>query len=611
MATRYNQLYQPIFSYGEVGESLEGLRDSQIAQNSAKEIYNFYVTEMGTLRVAKTYTDMKIHNVDQKIIGRRNTKYNFFLLFFKDRIVSVSKDNVVPISVIAVSNMHETSNISIFNNFIFIRNTSNSIGVYYFSDAGILGSTNFLNTVKLPFQNKIEMGMDVYRIFKQADNTLRPELLGTYPENLTLAFGGAGEIILGNTGVHMVRVYLQYKSLVGANQIGGAYEGMVFGVFRNYQSPNGTLQHHLGNLPVTFGGVAYDATYGSNYFTIGTPYNSGYGKLIFGTLENFLADYSKIVDMVEFQSRLCIATEDKLYFSKILEYNNFVPELDESGGFFIKPATIDGNQTKIIKLSVGNGLYTVCNEGVIVIGWGTSVSSTNLSNVKIAGNSPPSTIGVVIEDIYYYLGADGILRAILPDFSGGVIKFANVLVESYDYSMKILTISKGVMNEDNVLLVTPQEGEFIWVYTYLKNDRLFRRVKIASPQPANLGQCGVFGFGDNLLVGDRYRVQTQLNFPQAHVILNLPFIQTPSRGAYLNDFLMQYGRMVINVYANKPAVKRISVNNYAIQKLSTQAGNYNVWDFLGKSPLVDLTITIDTNQTKDTIEIRGINGFFG
>ena len=48
------------FQYGELGERIAGIRDSEIHKNSANEILNMTITEVNTLRVAKQYRPMNI-----------------------------------------------------------------------------------------------------------------------------------------------------------------------------------------------------------------------------------------------------------------------------------------------------------------------------------------------------------------------------------------------------------------------------------------------------------------------------------------------------------------------------------------------------------------------
>ena len=68
------------FQYGELGERIAGISDSEIHKNSANEIVNMTVTEVNTLRVAKKYIAMGITRTGDKIIKVIDTKYNFYIV---------------------------------------------------------------------------------------------------------------------------------------------------------------------------------------------------------------------------------------------------------------------------------------------------------------------------------------------------------------------------------------------------------------------------------------------------------------------------------------------------------------------------------------------------
>ena len=603
--------YQSMFNYGETGDSLNGFRNSEISMQSAKSILNFYISEMGTLRVAKQYEK---HNIipslrsSEYIIYKLNTKYEFFLIFTQSRIISLNKNTLVKIDEINISNLNnvldESSNINIFNNFIFVRDKNKMCYVFGFNDQGNIGTTNFFDTIELPFQQKQDVTIDVYQCFT-VDDKIRPELMTSFAKDAELTIDGDGNIFLKHSQLKIDRIYEQYKSLIDIDQIAGATNGLVFAVFRNFQISKGNLGYHLGNKKITFEGRTKDDKYGSYYYTKASPKPiSDGGKLIYGILEDFLKDKTQIVDIIEFQSRLVISTTEKLYFSKILDYNNFVPSLDSESGFFIKPSVIDGNQPNIKKIISGNGLYIVCSDGIIVAGYGTVLNGVNMSNVKIAGNSQPTSLISLIEDIFYYVDKNGLLRAIIPDFASGIIKFANIIVEKYDYAKNdIKFISKGVINEDNSLILTPKSTRTMKIYNTIQ-DGLFRKFSIEFDNT-----YPIFGHNNDIISGVSYYKLTDKNISNAKVIFNMPYIDN-IKGIYLNDFSSMYRRLVFNIYSkNKSSIKGITVNDAPLQKLGDQSkGDYSIYDALRSIPIFDVTLNIKTTETEDVVEVRGING---
>lgn len=603
--------YQSMFNYGEVGDSLNGFRNSEIAMQSAKSIRNFYISEMGTLRIAKKYEKHQLltdAREGEHIIFSLNTKYNFFLVFTKSRIISYNKDSLAKlhereVSSGGLSELNEFCNINIFNDFIFCKDKSGNVSVFGINESGQIGTTNFFDTIELPFQQKQDVAFDVYRCFS-IENKIRPELMMSVPKDGEIKIDGNGDIFLKNSGIKIDRVYEQYKSVIAIDQLDGAVAGTTILVFKNFQSSKDNLSYYLKNTKITFTNRTMDSKYGSYYYTKAEPVNTE-GKLIFGILEEFVRDKSKISDIVEFQSRLVISTIDKIYFSKILDYNNFVPALEAEAGFFIKPAIIDGNQPNIKKLVVGNGLYIVCTEGIIVAGYGSSINGINMSNIHIAGNSQPTDITSLIEDVFYYVDKNGLLRAIVPDFASGIIKFANVIVEKYDFSKhNIKYISKATINEDNSLIVTRKDGDTMKIYNNI-GDGLFRKIGIEFDLT-----YPILGYNDDIISGTSYYRLTDLNMSEAEVVLNMPYIEN-AKGIYLNDYSSFYKRMVCNIYAqDKKAIKRVSVDNIPMQNLGDSSkGDHSIYDFLQTISIIDVSIKIETKETEDMIEMRGVNGF--
>lgn len=600
MAEMYT--YQPIFQYGAVGDSLNGFRDSEIAQQSAKELLNFYITEMGTLKVAKQYKERPLltdARADETIIEKLNTKYDFFIIITQHRIITYKKETLVKIDQIDGFNLDETCNINIVNNLLFIKEKQD-VSVLTFSETGDLGTTNYFDIVQLPFQQKQDVAFDVYQCFS-IDGKVRPELMTTFTKDAELKIDENGIVYLKNSNLKIDRIYEQYKSVITTDQINGATNGLVFIVFRNFQASSGDISYHLGNTKISFTDRTKDDKYGSYYYTKASP--KCYGKLIYGVLENFLKDKNKVMDIVEFQSRLVIATNEKIYFSKILDYENFVPSLEADAPFFIKPSIIDGNQPNIKKMVVGNGLYIVCEEGIIVGGYGSTINGINMSNIHIAGNSKPSHLTTLIEDIFYYVDTSGLLRAIIPNFESGIIRFANVIVEKYNYEkLEILRISRGSINEDNVLFVTLKGKDFFRIYNEVEKG-LFRKFDISFNNIKS-----IIGYNYDIINGTNYYELTDKNVLNSKLVLNVPFIKN-SKGIFLNDFSSTYRRIVTNVYSgDKNAIKGVSINNYPIQNLGDELkGDYSIYDFNGTLPVIDLTINIKTKETNNTIELRGIN----
>ena len=80
-----------MFVYGEVGERLSGIRESEIYQQSAQKIENLIINEMGNLKIAKK---LESTNFQHNLIQLIDTKYNFYVGVTKDnKVATYSKAN--------------------------------------------------------------------------------------------------------------------------------------------------------------------------------------------------------------------------------------------------------------------------------------------------------------------------------------------------------------------------------------------------------------------------------------------------------------------------------------------------------------------------------------
>ena len=81
-----------IFNYGETGERLSGVRETEIYQQSAQRIENFVINEMGNLKIAKKLQGYTIDKLPINIEYIFDTKYNFYIAVGNGIVVTIKKD---------------------------------------------------------------------------------------------------------------------------------------------------------------------------------------------------------------------------------------------------------------------------------------------------------------------------------------------------------------------------------------------------------------------------------------------------------------------------------------------------------------------------------------
>ena len=157
------------FVYGEIGNRLNGIRESPVYQQSANSILNWYITESGNLKVAKQYRGIGL--VNDEILEVIDTRYHFFVVVTTRELVSFDKINKTPISrLVHGIALNKDSNISVFENQIFtsIENSGTySNKVFAFNQSGTLGISNYLDTILTPIKDREKTTVDIYRIYEK------------------------------------------------------------------------------------------------------------------------------------------------------------------------------------------------------------------------------------------------------------------------------------------------------------------------------------------------------------------------------------------------------------------------------------------------------------
>ncbi|MGL6024550.1 MAG: hypothetical protein ACRC0F_08040 [Cetobacterium sp.] len=591
-----------IFKYGEVGTAVDGFRESEISQQSANSIENFILTEMGTLKVAKQYEKIRIVDDNEPIQKHMDTKYHFFIVVTGNHIYTIDKNSLVKISSLAHGlPINHESNGSVFNDFLFLKGNNNTYNVFAFNASGAIGTTNFNDTIELPFLKLTRMDVDYYKVFNPTIGTetkLSPELMRSFGGDLEV-YVKDGKLLIANLDVPIDRIYKAFKAGLSKDDMTSPADKHNYLIFRNYKTPVGNEFYYAGNTKLEFTGPVDDPIYGSVYYTTASP-EGARGVLRFGEMEDFRKD---VVDFIEYQSRLVIATREKMYFSKTLDYNNFVPGTSTADAFFLKLSPIDGNQPSIMKLSSGNGIYVTSEKGVMVVGYNTSLSpSTSMGSVYIAGNSEPTKASAVIENSFYYIDKKGLLRCILTAPVNGVIAFSNEVAEKYKNDRNLFKwVTRGYVNEANTCVCTGAKDSNLYIYERI-GDGIFRHVRLNFDN-----EYPVFGYNGNFVSGTSMYRLTDKNYKRAKLVNNMPDVKTPTRGHFLMDFEMDYHRIVLNVLSPTGSMRGVRLNGNPFQNLQRQVKDYNIYDYNGSLNVTNLTIEMETNETEQPVEIKGIN----
>lgn len=592
-----------IFNYGETGERLGGIRDTEIYQQSAQRIENFVINEMGNLKIAKKLKEYAVNGLPINIEHIFDTKHNFYIAVGNETVVTIKKDfenNNSPL--LYQHNIGNFSNISYADEKLFVIDDTGNVKVLEFNQDGNIGASNFMNLLKFPVQEKQELTIDLYKIY-QIGNDLRVTLIGTY--NSPSLSVRSGRIFLSSSTLQIERLYLQYRTFSNINDIAGAHVNMVIGVLHRY-FPETNGNYIIGNTPVKLGSS-------DSITSIQSLSGSGDvqgGEFSYGKIINF---NSGIVDVGIYRDRLYFIKENTFYFSEISNYFNFRNGIRQSDPFFFKPTPINNVFPKVIKAETGNKIYVATNKGVYVISAYQTFSSTSYS-VFVASEIPCREAGVLIKDDFYYISTENSLKCVqmIPN-AQGYESYSVVDVEKYDIYTECEKIEK-LKYDDRLMLVATKKkkgsNEIIFnklcLYQALEFN-LFRRFTINIDFSIEKGK--LLSLDKHLIKDKSFFRECDNNVAKAFLRMNTPAITTKIGGRYGNDYSSQVERVFVKVLnQDQEAIKTVKIAGTSIEKFPGEDDLFSVFRLDKSFPILNgYDIEVITKENDKIFEILGID----
>lgn len=592
-----------IFNYGETGERLGGIRDTEIYQQSAQRIENFVINEMGNLKIAKKLKEYAVNGLPINIEHIFDTKHNFYIAVGNETVVTIKKDFENNNShLLYQHNIGNFSNISYADEKLFVIDNTGNVKVLEFNQDGNIGASNFMDLLKFPVQEKQELTIDLYKIY-QIGNDLRVTLIGTYNSpSLSIR---SGRIFLSSSTLQIERLYLQYRTFSNINDIAGAHVNMVIGVLHRY-FPETNGNYIIGNTPVKLG--SSDST--TSIQSLSGSGDVQGGEFSYGKIINF---NSGIVDVGIYRDRLYFIKENTFYFSEISNYFNFRNGIRQSDPFFFKPTPINNVFPKVIKAETGNKIYVATNKGVYVISAYQTFSSTSYS-LFVASEIPCRESGVLIKDDFYYISTENSLKCVqmIPN-AQGYESYSVVDVEKYDIYTECEKIEK-LKYDDRLMLVATKKkkgsNEIIFnklcLYQALEFN-LFRRFTINIDFSIEKGKLLSL---DKYLIKDKsFFRECDNNVAKAFLRMNTPAITTKIGGRYGNDYSSQVERVFVKVLnQDQEAIKTVKIAGTSIEKFPGEDDLFSVFRLDKSFPILNgYDIEVITKENDKIFEILGID----
>lgn len=622
-----------MFVYGEVGERLSGIRESEIYQQSAQKIENLIINEMGNLKIAKK---LEVTNFQHNLIQLIDTKYNFYVGVTKDNNVATYSKTNNDIGNLLYTHPVTVKNIRIIkmcDERLFVIGDITEVFEFNIEN-GEIGKSNYLDLIKLPIKEREDVSFDVYRVYKVGSD-YRVALIGTFT-NPVLSYNENDRSVTMGDSVKVEVFYKIYKASVSKENIDPDLlrDGFTFAVFKNYLPYVGhnvsagdkkmgriiERSYIIGNSTITFGyGEPYsgaiiskrDETYRSVYYRF-KGFEKGefsYGKL--------LKINKNITTVGIFQDRMVILNDGYLYFSKKSDYFDFRNDTKIDSAFFFKPTPINNVYPEIYDMYIGDKIFVPTSQGVYVIST-NNILTSGTYNVFIASETSCNEKtkysykkgATLLNGTFYYLTDTNEIRCIeqVPN-SQGVETYSSTNLEKYELIPKFAGLDKLKYNNKNYLISFKEEkADTLYLYEQLEY-KIFRRFSLKLDKPINdFIFCNKYTLG--LIDGIAVKLnETENNVAKAILRINPPYMKTEKGGSYSNDYSSRVLRVFIKALnENKEAIKRIKINDKVVTKNDIENDLFNVFKIETSFPILNgFNIEITTKENNKIFEILGID----
>lgn len=622
-----------MFIYGEVGERLSGIRESEIYQQSAQKIENLIINEMGNLKIAKK---LESTNFQHNLIQLIDTKYNFYVGVTKDnKIVTYNKVNGDIGNLLYTHNI-EVKNIRIIkmcDDRLFI--IGDTTEVFEFNkEKGEIGKSNYLSLLKYPIKDREPVKLDIYRIYR-VGNDFRVSIIGTV-ENPIIEGKNDGIFIAG-ANVLVKRIYKVYRANVSKENIEPSFlqDGNTFAVFRNFldrikysvfMGKNSfgdsyfqriiEKSYIIENVYVDFderGDSSYDEVYKSSYYRANRILKIK-GELNYGTLLDIV---SKLTTVGIYQDRMVFVSNGYLYFSKKSDYFDFRNDTKTDSAFFFKPTPINNIYPEFYDIYMGDKIFVPTSQGVYVVST-NNILTSGTYNVFIASEIACNEKtkysykkgATLLNGTFYCLTDTNEIRCIeqVPS-SQGVETYSSTNLEKYELIPKFTGLDKLKYNNKNYLIAFKEEKtDILYLYEQLEY-KIFRRFSLKLDKLINdfiFCDMHILGIADGTAIKLN---ETENNVAKAILRINPPYMKTEKGGSYSNDYSSRVIRVFVKTLnENKEAIKSIKIKDKTIIKNIVDDDLFSVFKIETSFPILNgFDIEIDTKENNKVFEILGID----
>ena len=618
---------QTNFINGEVGDRLNGSL-TEIYSRAVKECENFILSDIGSLRVLNRLDKTTITNLTDLNFFSDTRDTFCYLVTSNNKIGFMNKaDKSIYLETAPISNINRV-NTFYFNgkqNFIVSNGTTCKIKEVDKVNNNLKDS-DFLSQIKYPVQIRTPLKVSFYRWGLVSEYNYVTNAYEDKKQLFKIAeftdlnnVGTKSNYTIDIKGIIVKRCYF----LSSANL---SREVFTLSEFSN----NDCIVNFEQGLPtdlyingqnVTFTNVQTDGS-GNQWATTLSIANITYGQATLGT--RVLLNETNVRDIVEYQNRLVILTDDYIYFSEKLNYTNFLNGVNETDAFWIRPTPIKNTQPLLKRMVASKGLFINSDMGIIVLGFNSNLSVID-NYIDIVSDIKPMLDMTISNDIVYFTDKKGVLYASWNTGSD-IVNFVTTSVDKYDIDRKIYSLDTIVIEGIEYIMCRDANiNDKIYLYRLI-GEGMYSRVSIKTADMKytskvfkhDEGLENGFLITDNTGKTDFYNLGD--NFTQTSTVKILPpLFQTKDFGLYKINRVFSVKEVVVKVLNQKnydidgkistQGIKSMTINGEKLDRITDD--EYDVFMYrssfnFGKG----FEIEIEHYQNTKKVEILGIEVFY-
>lgn len=506
------------FQYGIVGDRLNGTRNSEVYVDSARDLSNFIVTDIGTLRVAKEYAKNDLV-ISGNIIDVISTTKNYYIAITEENIYCIDEttNDVLQTTAHAFGANVRMNNLGKDN--LSVSNGTIKIQSYKIEDRSISLDKTF-DKMQLPIRDKRTIRLDLWKISKNpsydagvpGSKTLRIVQMSSFVDPLIKTL--EGKIFLHNSSIEINRIYTSFNAVVDVDYFTEPADGQIYGIMSTSEKVEDNKQYIVDNTKVTFGALTEDKIYKGEYFT--QINGDGDGIFTFGELVEDVANADR---MSFYQDRCIVYKGGYLYFSKVSDLGNFRNGVNVDDSFFFQLNPISGKSGDIVGIVSDFGLYVITTVGVYVVGYGgTQLTGLNATGTTVVASDTTATDEYAVKDnSLYFLNKQGVLKAIVLDRTSMQLAFNTITVDKYSSKNIFADVTKVTVNDRDYIACRSKDKKHMYLIEPIEDTGIYRKVKL------DLDTTLVnkfIGMEDKIVIDNAILLPSNVNYEKAVIHLN-------------------------------------------------------------------------------------------